>query len=77
MGFLVSTTRPRGHACKSTCKSVEIYTTSLFLFVFYYFFVWRENAGTNFSLVGTTLFWALDRILRLMAAVLGYEVVAV
>ena len=41
------------------------------------FFVWRENAGSNFSLVGTTLFWALDGILRLMAAGLGYEVVAV
>ena len=41
------------------------------------FFVWRENAGTNFFLVGTTLFWALDGILRLMAAGLGHEVVAV
>ena len=41
------------------------------------FFGWRENAGTNFSLVGTTLFWALDGTLRLMAAGLGYEIVAV
>jgi len=41
------------------------------------FFVWRENAAANFSLLGTTPFCALDRILRLMAAGLGYEVVAV
>ena len=46
-------------------------------YYFFFFFVWRENAGANFSLVGTTLFCALDRILRLMAAGLGYEVVAV
>ena len=41
------------------------------------FFVWRENASANFSLVGTTVLCALDRILRLMAAGFGYEVVAV
>ena len=42
-----------------------------------FFFVWRENASTNFSLVGTTRLYALDRILRLMAAGFAYEVVAV
>ena len=77
MRFLVSTTRPRGHACKSTCKSVQLYATSLFIFVIHFFFVSPENASANFSLVGTTRLCALDRILRLMAAGFGYEVVAV
>ena len=43
----------------------------------FFFFVSPENASANFSLVGTTRLCALDRILRLMAAGFGYEVVAV
>ena len=51
MRFLVSTTRPRGHACKSTCKSVQLYTTSLFIFVIHYFFcmAWKCQCKFFFS----------------------------
>ena len=57
MGFLVSTTRPRGHACKSTCKSVQLYTTSLFIFVIHYFFcmAWKCRYKFFFSWNDTIL----------------------
>ena len=64
----------RARARANQFSSTQLRFSFLFSIIF---FVWRENAGSNFSLVGTTLFWALDGILRLMAAGLGYEVVAV
>lgn len=51
MRFLVSTTRPRGQACKSSCKLVQLYTTSLFIFVIHYFFcmAWKCQCKFFFS----------------------------
>ena len=57
MRFLVSTTRPRGHACKSTCKSIQQKYKAKLCGATYYFFcmAWKCRCKFFFSWNDTIL----------------------